>query len=234
MNDRDSLFELFEIVLDYASHRQLHLTAAALPYIRERFGMGCDIYYRRRLSVCRMLIDLHLPISLEQLDILLAAALSHFLPGDKIPADHMEIVSRLFADEPRVAEVMATLRHTDYGDKSYYTRLVANRYALMIRLTERGVLVEKLYEWDPADARRYIRETREHFFPMCIYAKEHYPELLGAASILMEKMRNLIVANEALLNRYEDAETSLRGEILALREENVAIRSMISTLQDSE
>lgn len=233
MNDRDSLSELFGIVSDYTAQRHLPFTASALPYIQERFGMNCDVYFRRRLSVCRMLIDLHLPISAELLDILLAAALSHSLPGDHVPPDYMEIINHLFSGEPRIAEVLSTLRQSDYADISYYSRLINNRYALIIRLTERGVLVEKLYEWPASDARRYIRETREYFFPMCIYAKEHYPEFLGAASILMEKMRNLIAANETLLNRYEEAESALSNEIMTLREENAAIRAMILELKYS-
>lgn len=234
MNDRDSLSELFGIVSDFAVEQGMKLTASALPYIRERFGMGCDIYYRRRLSVCRMLIDMHLPISLEHLDVMVAAALSHYLPGDKIPPDHAEIMNRLFSGDPRVAEVMTTLRQTDYADKSYYTRLINDRYALMIRLTERSVVVEKLYEWLPTDERRCIRATREDFMPMCIYAKEHYPEFYGAATLMMEKMRNLITANEALLNRYEAEEAPLSSEILYLREENAAIRSMILDLKNAE
>lgn len=226
MKDRDSLEELLGIVEEYTAQRRLPMTAAALPYIKGHLGMGCDVYFRRRLSVCRMLIDLHLGISEERLDILLAAALSHFLPGDTIPPDHQETMARLFAGEEQVAEVMKTLRHRDYYDTAYYEHLVQNPYALMIRLTERGVLVEKLYEWSPEDAMRYIRQTREYFLPMCIYAKEHYREFLGAASILMEKMRNLCEANEALLRRYEITEEALSLEILSLREENAALRAM--------
>ena len=104
---------------------------------------------------------------------------------------------------------------------------MSDPYALLIRLTERGVLVESLYEWPATDAHRYIQETREHFFSMCIYAKEYYREFLGPVSILMEKTRNLIAANEALLKRYEEAENALGSEILSLQEENAAIRAMM-------
>lgn len=229
MNDRDSLQELIEIVAAEAERKDLRLTASALPFIRSHFGWGCDVYYRRRLSVCRMLIGLHLPVDAELLDILLAAALCHSLPGDSVPYDHAVTLGDMFACEPRVGEILSVLRYTGEG---YFDNLLHNRYALLIRLTERGVLVESLYEWPAADALRYIRETREHFFPMCIYAKEHYREFLGAVSILMEKTRNLTLANEALLKRYEDAENALNSEALSLREENAAIRAMMMELEE--
>ena len=231
MNDRDSLLELFEIVTQEAEQKQLTMTAAALPFIRSHFNMGCDVYYRRRLSVCRMLIDLHLPVSAELLDILLAVTLNHSLPGDLIPEDHERTLEALTADEPRVGEILAALRYTG---ADYYERLVENRYALLIRLTERGVLVESLYDWPAQDARRYVRETRAHFFTMCIYAKEHYREFLGPVSILMEKTRNLTGANEALLKRYEEADDALNSEILSLREENAAIRAMIHEISGDQ
>lgn len=231
MRDRDSLDELFEIVSDEAKQKRLPLTASALPYLRERFGRGSDVYYRRRLSVCRMMIDLHLPVTADMLDVLLAVVLSHSLPGDRVPEDHMETLGRLFAAEPRVAEILSVLRYSGDG---YYAHLMSNRYALLIRLTERGVLVESLYEWPASDAKRYIRETCEHFFPMCIYAKEHYREFLGPVSILMEKTRNLVAANEALLRRYEEESSAQRSEILSLMEENAALRAMIREISDEE
>ena len=85
MQDRDGLQELFEIVSQEAEIKHLPLTAAALPVVSSNFGMGCNVYFRRRLSVCRMLIDLHLPVENDLLDVMLAVALSHSLPGDAVP-----------------------------------------------------------------------------------------------------------------------------------------------------
>lgn len=230
MKDRDSLFELYEIVSVETEKKQLMLTASALPFIREHCGMGCDVYYRRRLSVCRMLIDLHLPVDAHMLDVMLAVTLSHYLPGDKVPEGHVQTLEKLFAAEPQVAEILSVLC---YSGKNYYDYLVTDPYALLIRLTERGVLVESLYEWPTADALRYLHETREHFFTMCIYAKEHYRAFLGPVSILMEKTRNLVMANDALLRRYEQTEDALGLEILSLREENAAIRSMLMEMANA-
>lgn len=227
MNDRDTLLELYDIVAAETAGGRLPMAAMALPFVRAHFGMGCDVYYRRRLSVCRMLIGLHLPVGPAMLDTLLAVVLSHSLPGDRVPEDHMPAMRAMFAADPEVGRILAVLNHEG---EDYYDRLMADRYALLVRLTERGVLVESLYEWPATDALRYIRETREHFFSMCIYAKEHYRELLGPVSILMEKTRNLVIVNESLIHRYDEAENALRSEILATQEENAALRAAIQEI----
>lgn len=227
MNDRDSLMELYEIVRKETEDGHLPMAAAAMPFVKAHFKCGCNIYYRRRLSVCRMLIGLHLPLGPAMLDTLLAVVLSHSLPGDRVPEDHMPEMQALFACDAEVARILSVL---NYQGQDYYDRLMEDRYALLVRLTERGVLVESLYEWPAADALRYIRETREHFFSMCIYAKEHYRELLGPVSILMEKTRNLVIVNEALIHRYDEGENALRSEILATLEENAALRAAIQEI----
>lgn len=229
--DRDSINELFTIIKDSFAEINLPLAGSALDYIQRHLGMGYDIYYRRRLSVCRILVDLYLPVPRKNLDILLSTTLINHMPDDHIPEDQDEVFGSLYANEPEVWEILSVLKHPDYKDLSYYDRLVTNPIALIIRLAERSVLLEKLYEWHPTEALRFNRETRESFFPMCLYAKEHYPEYLGAASILHEKMRNLTTVNEALLTNFMEIEYAIRDEILSLREENAAIRSMIRELE---
>lgn len=227
MDDRDSLQELFSIVSDYASLRNLPLTALALPFMQERFGMGCDVYYRRRLSVCRTLIDLDLPIEHARLDTLLAVTASHYLPLDIVPADQDEIQKLLFENNAEAADIFRKLKSSDPSDDEAYNTLMQNRYALLIRLAERSVLVESLYEWPVEDARRYISETRRYFAPMAEYAMQNYSEFLGALTILREKTRCLVAANEALLNRYEEIENPLLAELEALEKENAALRAEI-------
>lgn len=231
MTDRDSLEELYTIVSDYCRQRQLKPIEPALALMQEHFHGASDYYLRRRLAVCRMLIDLHLPVSDEHLITLLGAALCHALPGDAVPEGYAEKMAGFFASEPRVAEVYSSLKQTDYADKGYYSRVILDKNALMIRLVERAILVEKLYEWPAADARRFINETRTYFFPMCLYAREHYLEFSAAAAIIMEKMKNLINTNDVLLSRYEETENLINSEILTLMEENTILRARILELK---
>lgn len=233
MPDRDSIYELFDIIKKAFKEIGLPMAEAALDYYEAHLGMGFDIYYRRRLSVCRMLVDLYLPVPKKALDTMLAAALINHMPGDLIPEDQDEVLGRIYADAAPVWETLAILKHADYSDKSYYDKIIRDPKALIIRLVERSVLLEKLYEWHSTDALRYVRETREFFFPLCLYAKENYPEYLGAASILHEKMRNLTTVNEALLTRFMEIENAISDEILALREENASIRAMIRELESA-
>ena len=231
MSDRDTLLELFKIVGDEVEEKNLAITKTALEYLKRNFNKGCDVYFRRRLSVCRMLLKFHLPIDNEMLDVLVSTSLCHFLPGDIVPGDHDDFVKELVRKDTRIADIFSTLKQITYSDKSYYSRLIGDKYALLIRLTERGVLVESLYEWSSSEAHSFINQTKENFFPLCIYAKEHFPEFGGVLTLLMEKTRNLISANEALLGRFDESEDALRSEIIFLKEENAALRAMISNMK---
>ncbi|MDO4494016.1 MAG: hypothetical protein Q4C53_09055 [Clostridia bacterium] len=231
MNDRDTLLELYEIVSGQANKLGLVRTIPALRYIRSMFGLGYDVYFRRRLAVCRMLIDLDVTVFSTPLDILTAVTLSHYLPVDHVPSGYAETLAELFADEPKVGEILSVLRQTDYNDKDYYEHLIKKRCALLIRICERGVLVETLYEWPTPVARRFIRETREDFVPICLYAMEHYREMRGPLAILLEKIKNLLACYEALIAHYDVQEVALLNETLALREENASLRAMILDLR---
>lgn len=232
MSDRDTLLELFNIVSEAVEEKHLSITKSSLGYLKNNFNKGCDVYFRRRLSVCRMLLKFHLPIDNEMLDVLVSTSLCHFLPGDIVPEDHDDFVKELVRKDTRIADIFSTLKQITYSDKSYYSRLIGDKYALLIRLTERGVLVESLYEWSSSEAHSFINQTKENFFPLCIYAKEHFSEFGGALTLLMEKTRNLIAANEALLGRFDESEDALRSEIIFLKEENAALRAMISKMKE--
>lgn len=232
MNDRDSLEELYSIMYNYSSEFGLSMTSSALSYIRTKFNMGYDIYFRRRLSVCRTLIDFHLVLDNNFLDVILIATLANHMPGDLIPPELDEVFAKIYESEPQVNEILLYLRHPDYSDNNYYQTLINKPFPLIIRLTERSVLLEKLYEWEPEAALGYLRNTREKFFPMCISAKELYPQYISTFNILYEKMRNLASVNEILLSRFVETETAIRDEILSLKEENAVVRAMISELTE--
>lgn len=232
MMDRDTLFELYNIVFDSTKERDLKITLSALETIKDNFGKKSDIYYRRRLSVCRMLIKFHLSVPNDLLDVIVATSLCHYLPGDVVPENQASFVEDICKKDARITEIYSVLKQITYSDLSYYERLITNKYALLIRLTERGVLVESLYDWSSTEAKVFISQTKESFFPLCIYTKENYPEFRAAATILMEKTRNLIAANDALLGRFDEIENSLKSEIIFLKEENAALRAMIAKIKE--
>lgn len=238
---------IYESIAAYAAEKGLVYTAAALPLVYDLLGRAADhpssrfcsaakhIAYRAHaMAVCHMLIDLHVPVSAEEEDILLASALCHVLP-ENIRMENLE--EELSLKEHLHPDVCRTVRlifwddnNSGAGQEAFYDRIRDNKLALMIKLADRGNLVEQLYGISGWTARSYIHETRSFFFPMCIYAKEHYPDLLAPVSVLMEKMRSLTEVAEILLSRYERREADLSQEILELQEENATLRSLIQSL----
>lgn len=237
--------ELYESIESRANRKQLRSTALALPLVRwilyhavqnpnGRFSEETSYrgYYTHALAVCHMLIDLHVPISREEEDVLLAAALCHILPETIHSVDlHGELVEKFTLEEAVYQTVAILYRDDDNtpqgGEKRFFDRIAANKLALLIKLADRGNLVEQLYGISGWTARSYIHETRSFFFPLCIYAKDRYPDLLAPVSVLLEKMRSLTDLSEILLSRYEAREQELSMEILALEEENRALKRML-------
>lgn len=238
----------YRCIQDYAEEKQLRNTALALvlvQYLMTRDGDKITVrsndaathmaYFRHALSVCRMLIDLHVPVPPEDEDIMLSAALCHVLPENFRFPDIRDALTRQYCLNPAVAEILLLIYRDDDGSdaqrKAYYARVRSNRLAIMIRLADRGNLVEQLYGLSNLSARSYIYETRNYFFPMCIYAKDHYPELIPPVDVMMEKMRCLVEAAEILLGRFESREAELTQQILTMQEENATLKRMIRTLR---
>lgn len=235
-------------IRSYAEEKQLHNTALALPvvhYLMTRDAQKVTVrsndaathmaYFRHALSVCRMLIDLHVPVSTEDEDIMLCAALCHVLPENFRFPDIRDALTRQYLLNPAIAEILLLIYRDDDGSdaqrKAYYARVRSSKLAIMIRLADRGNLVEQLYGLSNLSARSYIYETRNYFFPMCTYAKEHYPELIPPVDVMMEKMRCLVEAAEILLGRFESREAELTQQILTMEEENATLKRMIRTLR---
>ena len=224
----------------YALEKRLRNTALALPLVRkmvfctggleDSFFEDCTAQLWHCLSICRILIDLHISLTRREEDILLAAALCHVLPKS----------SRLGTGigrglDPEVVELLNLIRREDFLDTEkrmlFVNRVQGNRLALLLRAADQGHFVEQLHKFSGWRTRQYIFETRNIYMPLCIYGKEHYPELAAPMSILMEKMRCLVEVAEILLSRYEVRENELTMEIFALREENARIRELIQRMK---
>lgn len=229
--------DLYRYVEQYAVENRLRNTAISLPLVRrlafctnmvtESPFENAAAKLRHCLSMCRILIDLDIPLSWQETDILLSAALCHILPaGSRL---HGEETKTLL--EPEVFHILALIRRNESISEAkqlvYIRNVQENRLALLLRLADRGNIVEQMHSFSGWRTRRYIYETRNVYLPMCIYGKEHYPELIAPISILMEKIRSLTEVAEILLLRYETRETELMQQILELQEENARIRSAI-------
>ena len=189
-----------------------------------------DIYHA--FAVCMMLIDLHTNLSRAEEDTLLSAALLHIYPN-YFPADNIrDILVGGYGFSPEVYEIVDSLDFAhmvlEEEQQEFYARIQENKLALLVALADRGNIIQNLYRFSTWNAHRYIDETKACYYPMCIYGKEHYHELLAPISVLMEKIRSLLEVSEILLRRYEVREAELIQDIQALREENATIKGIIA------
>lgn len=240
---------LYAYIENYCQDRQLPNAALALPLVRWAMCVDANrrptkfnnpathrAYFQHAMAVCRMLIDLHIPVTHNEEDILLTAALCHILPENIRYEDFQTELLETCRLPREVYEILRLIVRDDDQSESeqrrFFLRIQEDKLALLIKLADRGNLVEQLYGISSWSARNYIHETRNYFFPMCIYAKEHYPDLLGPVSVMMEKMRCLIEVAEILLSRYESRENELVQEIMNLRDENATLRNMIRIMEE--
>lgn len=243
-DDSQSYASLYRFVERYALEKKLLNTSIALPVVRAIMSrQSIDLPnefkdateyaadFHHCLSVTWMLINLHLPINGEEEDILLASALCHILPENIPYQKSVNKLSKEYFLHPEIHNVIMLLYHSGElspaEQKKFYDRIQKHKLALLIALADRGNLMGQLYGISSWNARRYIHETKNCYFPMCIYAKEHYTELLAPISVLTEKMRCLIEIAEILLGRYEARETELVQEILLMKEENARLKGLI-------
>lgn len=235
---------LYKFVERYALEKKLLNTSIALPLVRammsregaERSDEFKDASeyaadFRHCLSVARMLINLHIPLTQEEEDILLASAICHILP-ENIPYKSSDNrLTREYYLNAEIHKIIVLLHHknklSEADERKYYSRIQNHKLALLIALADRGNLMGQLHGISSWSARRYIYETRNCFFPMCVYAKEHYSDLFAPITVLTEKMKSLIEIAEILLSRYESRETELVHEILSLKEENARLKGLI-------
>lgn len=240
---------LYGLIMGYTHEKDMINTRKALQLIRGNIENLDDIekhsdHMKRRIKkvihamcVCQMLIDLHIKITKEEKDVMLTAALLHILPEMEKVENLQEKMSQDWQFDEAVYHLISVIyMESDLSEEEvnqYYNAIQDDPLALLILLADRGNIMQQLHEVPTWSAERYIFETRAFYFPMCIYAKEHYHHLLAPISVLMEKMRSLMEVVEILLRRYETREAEMVQEIIALKEENATIRGMIEHMKEN-
>lgn len=243
--------DIYQFIEAYAEKKQLFYTALSLPLVRgimsaHSKSVQADLggitryrgHYLHALEICKLLISLVLPISEEEEDLVLAAALSHVIPNVIDFEDvYTEMQSRyhLHPEICRIIELI--IWDEDISSKGlnrFFERVKEDKLAMIVLLADRGKLVQQLNTMPLLSANEYIYETRTYLFPLCLYAKETYPEFSAIITVMMEKVRTIIDACAILLKRYENTEMELTQEILKLKEENASIRRIIKELREEQ
>ena len=233
---------IYEYIEYYAVMNRMKNTAIALVLARglhngsyrkltiKRNGQTYRLpYLIHPLSVCRMLIDLHAPLSHDELDILYATALCHDMIED---LDFRDGGKELYTDyhlDPRVYENVTYLSKrydfTSEQEEKFFHNIETHRIALLVKLSDRGNNVEDLYNMKVSKVYEYTGETDHFFIPMCDYGIAHYPSLSSSFQILRDKIISLTEAARILVIRYELEENILINKIKNLQEENDDLRN---------
>ena len=178
--------------------------------------------------VCRMLANLPIPISMEEKDILLAAALCHDMIEDIAFSKGGTELMTDFGLDSRVYEVVKLVSKrkdfTPEEEKAHFHGIERNPLALMVKLSDRGHNIEDLYNMSTAKVHEYIDETRRFFLPMCEYGLTNYPEIGTTIEILQNKLLSLTKVAEVMVDRYGEREQELEEQLKQLKEENENLR----------
>lgn len=231
------IFSVYEFLEYYSFENRLWNTCIALPLAR---GLHDGTYRRSSITkngstyrlpyvihclyVCRMLADLNIPITPDEKDILLAAALCHDMIEDlPFPKHGLEIVEDFHLD-PRVYETVRLVSKrkdfTEEQEAAHFREIMENKIALLVKLSDRSHNVEDLYNMSVRKIHEYVEETKRYILPMCEYGFSHYPELATTIAILKDKITCLTETAEIMVDRYEQREYELRGQLKELRMEN--------------
>ena len=241
------IFSVYEFLEYYSFENRLWNTCIALPMAR---GLHDGTYRKSTilkngstyrlpyvihcLLVCRMLADLNIPISKEEEDILLAAALCHDMIEDIPFPNHGKEMMEEYHLDPRVYEVVKLVSKrkdfTEAEEIAHFKAIQENRLALLVKLSDRSHNVEDLYNMSVEKVHEYVEETNKFILPMCEYGFAHYPELRTTLGILQDKILCLTQAAEIMVDRYEARELELRKQLKALRVENAKLFQTMNAL----
>ena len=231
----------YEYIEFYATRHCLLNTAIALPLARGLHNgdhrkltlIKGDISYRlpyviHPLMVCKMLIELRIPMSDQDLDILLAAALCHDMIEDIPFMDNGKELMILYHLDKRVYDIVKLVskrkEFTEEETRMHFEEIAKNPMAAFVKLSDRSNNVEDLYNMSARKVREYVHETETYVLPICEKAKSQYPEYKEAFDLLGHKITCLIGAASVLVERYEEQEAQLREQVEELRQENTKLR----------
>lgn len=215
--------KLYRFIMKYALENKRSNTLTALRYAKEE-SRDRD-HFVHCMSTAQLLINLNMPVSAEDEDVLLAAALLHELEG-------VDLIEDLDPQIYRIVSLLAVTYNMRAEDKRYYyTNIEKHRLAFLLALADRGNFLNQICELSASEAMEYVHDTRQYYLPMCLYGKANYQELQMIINILMEKLRNLVDVVDIISSRYQAREMAYTNEIFSLMEENARIHGMISATE---
>lgn len=216
---------LFERDYAYAVSHNYQSTCAALEYMKKSH-MDVKVtvpmvqeYLIHALSLVWLLIELPLPITEDEMDLILSASVLHIL--DEIYGEYdMESLSDVIDVPKTTFEFINKIEQSNHN----YDMIVQDRLLLIVKMAERSNVIEHLCDMTIEEAKEFILDAKRYWFAMCIEGKVRFQEFDAALTGILEKMRGLIQVMDILFQRFDSEEEELYEDILALKEENARIR----------
>lgn len=218
---KEKIETLWQRDFAYARENSCPRACAALEYLRGKMETPTRKqaeYLIHGLAMGWLLIELRLPVTEEEMDLMLAASVLHILPE----LWSREELTRAGAGEREVSFVERIAR----ADRNP-AQAAEDRLLLMVKLVERSNLIEHLCDMSPDEAKQFMLEAKRVWFSVCLEGKVRYPEFDPAITNILEKMRGLFQVMDILFKRYDAEEDELCEEILTLKEENARIRAAL-------
>lgn len=101
----------------------------------------------------------------------------------------------------------------------HFNEIKKNKYALLVKMSDRSHNVEDLYNMKVEKLHKYVEETRRWIYPLSSYAKANYPELSNGVTVLKAKIMSLTEATEAIVEMYNEKLDEKQQEIDMLKEQ---------------
>lgn len=195
----------FIFVRDYSIGKGLTNTSKAI-FIANKLHKGDvrttgDSFITHPLRVCSYLIALKV-----NNDITCAASLLHeTLKRCNFPKGGDELVDEHKLD-PEILKIIRLLTKSDTISKEeYYKNLMANKYAVMIKLSNRSHTCTRLSTYTDEEKKEYIEETRTYISKLCTDAQEEYPEFWDQIEIMKYHIFSICKIVEAIMKTQKES-----------------------------
>lgn len=188
----------FIFVRSYSINKNLQNTQRAIfianKLHKDDVRVTGDPFIIHPLRVCSYLIALKV-----NNDFACAAALLHeVLKRCNFPNNGQELVDT-YNLNPKVLELIRLLTKTnDMTNEQYYDNLKKDKYAIMIKLSNRAHTCTRLSTYTSEEKEAYILETKTHISKLCKDAQEEYPEFWDQIEIMKYHIFSICSIVEAI------------------------------------
>ena len=195
--------ETYNFIKGYAIGKGMNNTLIALGiakhYHKGQFRKGGEPYIIHPLEVTSYLINLKIDD-----DITCAAAILHDVIEDcNLPYDGKEFIDHYNLPKEVVDIVLLLTKKKGIPENIYYDKIKEDKRALIIKLADRTNNCSTMVEAFTKDKLiSYVEETVDLIYPLCAYAKEYYPELSNAVTIIKYHIVSICETISSLFNKH--------------------------------